>query len=128
MRGRCRPAGGFTLVEVVVGLALLCVASLLGLAAVQQATLAIERIEAQHRALVEIEAALEAVRAGALPLASGAVGPSLEGVSGPARGLVVRLDVDPGDRPHLFHVVASARYAVRGHPQESAIETLVYQP
>lgn len=119
---------GFTLIEVIVGLALLGIATLLGLAAITQSQLAIERLEARHRALAEIEGALEAVRSGALPLGSGVVGPALDTTPGRERGLLVFLDVELSETPNLFRVAASARWSLRGRPQTSRVDTLVFRP
>lgn len=127
-----RPAGrrrsGFTLIEVVVGLALLAVATLVGLAAITHAQLAIERLEVRHRALREIEAALEAVRAGVLPLVSAEVGPSLESTIGIEKHFVVYLKVEPYDLPGLYQVAGTARWSLRGRPQSSTVLTRVYRP
>lgn len=123
-----RRRSGFTLIEVVVGLSLLAVATLVGLAAISQAQLAIERLDARHRALREMEAALEAVRTGALPLASGEVGPGLDATIGRERNLIVRLRVEPSDTLGLYRVAATARWSLRGRPQESAVLTMVYRP
>ncbi len=127
-RCSCGVRSGFTLVEVIVGLALLGVATLLGLAAIAQSQLAIERLEARHRALAEIEAALESVRLGTLPLGSGVVGPVLDTTPGRERGLLVFLDVEESGTPALFRVAATARWSLRGRPQTSRVETLVFRP
>lgn len=119
---------GFTLIEVIVGLSLLAVATLLGLAAISQAQLSVERLDARHRALREMEAALEAVRTGSLPLASGAVGPSLEATTGRERGLLVFLEVEPSGTPNLYRVAATARWSLRGRPQQSTVLSMVYRP
>lgn len=123
-----RRRSGFTLIEVVVGLALLAVATLVGLAAITQTQLATERLEARQRALREIEAALEAVRTGALPLSSGVVGPSLETTPGRERNLIVRLKVEPGSLPGLYQVAGTARWSLRGRPWSSTVLTRVYRP
>ncbi len=127
---RCsrRARSGFTLIEVIVGLALLGIATLLGLAAIAQSQLAIERLEARHRALAEIEAALESVRSGALPLGSGVVGPVLDPTPGRERGLLVHLEVEESATLSLFRVAAIARWSLRGRPQVSRVETLVFRP
>ncbi|HEV7670484.1 MAG TPA: type II secretion system protein [Thermoanaerobaculia bacterium] len=119
---------GFTLIEAIVGLALLAVATLVGLAAISQAQLSIERVDARHRALAEIEAALEAVRTGSLPLVSDVVGPSLDSTVGRERDLIVLLKVEPSGTPGLYQVAATARWSLRGKPQESTVQTLVYRP
>lgn len=119
---------GFTLIEVIVGLSLLAVATLLGLAAISQAQLSVERLDARHLALREMEAALEAVRTGSLPLASGVVGPSLEATTGRERGLLVFLEVEPSGTPNLYRVAATARWSLRGRPQQSTVLSMVYRP
>ncbi len=123
-----RRRAGFTLIEVVVGLALLGIATLVGLLALEQSQLAVERLEARHRALGEIEATLEAVRSGGIPLASGPVVPSLETTPGRERGLLVFLDVQPTGTADLYQVAATARWLLRGRPETHRVETMVYRP
>lgn len=123
-----RRRSGFTLIEVVVGLALLAVATLVGLAAIARAQLAIERLEARQRALREIEGVLEAVRTGALPLASAEYEPSLDATVGRERDLIVSLEVEPDVLPGLYRVAGSARWSLRGRPQTSTVLTRIYRP
>ena len=123
-----RRRSGFTLIEVVVGLALLAVATLVGLAAIARAQLAIERLEARQRALREIEGVLEAVRTGALPLASAEYEPSLDATVGRERDLIVSLEVEPDGLPGLYRVAGSARWSLRGRPQTSTVLTRIYRP
>ncbi|HEY4563959.1 MAG TPA: type II secretion system protein, partial [Thermoanaerobaculia bacterium] len=59
---------GFTLLEAVVGLAILGVALLLGMALVIQLPRDVRRLDAERQAMRAMEATLEAMRAGALPV------------------------------------------------------------
>lgn len=123
---------GFTLVEVVVGLAVLAITSLLGLLALQQSQLAIERLDARRAVWVELEGVIEALRAGQLPLTSGEVLESARVVpiSSPSAisDFSVRLDAEATMRPNLYRVVASATWTLRGAEFEERLETLVFRP
>lgn len=120
------------MVEVVVGLTVLAIASLLGLLALQQSRLAFERLDARRAALVELEGVLEALRAGQLPLRSGEIAEAarvfpvspISAVS----DLAVRLDAEGTARPKLFRVVASATWTLRGAEFHEQLETMVFRP
>lgn len=113
---------GFTLVETVVSLLLLMVALLLGLALVLEQPRVVRRIEAQRAALAALDTTIEALRAGAIPLASAELP---ESAAWPARSIEVAAD---DDRPGLFHVRVRARWQVFGHPRERSLETFVWRP
>ncbi len=123
---------GFTLVEVVVGLTVLAIASLLGLLALQQSRLAFERLDARRAVLVELEGVFEALRAGQLPLRSGEIAETarvfpvspISAVS----DLAVRLDAEATVRPKLYRVVASATWTLRGAEFHEQLESMVFRP
>jgi prepilin-type N-terminal cleavage/methylation domain-containing protein len=123
---------GFTLVEVVVGLAVLAIASLLGLLALQQSRLASERLDARRAALVELEGVIEALRAGQLPLTSGEMVTSALVVAHPTNPAIsefsVRLDAEATMRPKLYRIVVSASWNLRGAAFHERLETLVFRP
>lgn len=113
---------GFTLVETVVALLLLMVALLLGLALVLEQPRLLRRLDGQLFALEALEATMEALRVGALPLVSTEL-PATE--TRPARFI----EVTPDDvRPHLFRVQVRVRYVVLGRLQERRLETLIWSP
>lgn len=120
-----RRTSGFTLVEVLVALLLLTTCLLLALGLHMQQRRILDRLAAQGEALRALEGAMEALRAGALPLASATV-PEL--ASGEARGLVVTIEVAGTEVPSLFDVRAEARFLVAGEPHSRQIETLIWSP
>lgn len=81
----------------------------------------------QRHADRSLEAALETVRAGAVPLASGIFRQPLPNSSSPVPVAIV-LDVEPAGRPDLFRVVLRAAYLDRGAMRERTLETLVWRP
>lgn len=114
---------GFTLVETLVALALLTLALLLGLGLVLQQPRIVRRLDAQREAIHSLEATIEALRAGALPLASQNLPPV-----GPRR-MTISIQVAPeGYPPGLNRVQVSARYLIQGQPRERAVETLLWRP
>jgi type II secretory pathway pseudopilin PulG len=117
-----------TLVECLIALALLSLATVLVTAALASARASGERLLAQRRALRAAENALEAVRGGALPLVSGPVeAEALVGDAGEWR-LAVRVVVDGAEQPGLYRVAAEAAFEVRGRPGSRRLETLVWRP
>jgi hypothetical protein len=82
----------------------------------------VRRLDAQREALHTLEATVEALRAGALPLASQTLPPV-----GP-RKLALSIQVAPeGYPPGLFHVQVRAAWQIEGQPRERAVETLVWR-
>lgn len=120
---RSRAPHGFTLIETLVALVLLTLVLLLGLGLVLQHPRIVRRLDAQREALQTLEATLEAVRAGALPLASQELPPV-----GP-RGMTPSVQVEPaGYPPGLYHVEVRVRYTVEGQPRDRKVESLLWRP
>ena len=119
---RCR---GITALEVIGALAILGVTLILATSLDSRGPRASERLAAQRVALRAAEAALEAVRAGALPPVSGPV--VVPGSLGQTRGLRVRLEVGPAGRPGLVQVRARATARAPGAPVTQTLATLVWR-
>lgn len=120
---------GFSLVEVLVALALLGVALLMGVGLVLQQPRIVRRLDGERQAFRALESTLEAVRAGVVPLQTS----NLEGFStamgSPApRDLRVHMVVEPAGTPGLFQVTLLATYTVEGWPIRKRLRTLVWSP
>jgi prepilin-type N-terminal cleavage/methylation domain-containing protein len=121
LRGR-----GFTLVESLVALALVSIGLLLAIGIQMQQPRALERLRARQQATRALEATLESVRAGAIPLADGTVPLGSFGES--ARQLNVRLVVEETETPNLWRVTCRADYLLRGEMQAASLQSLVWAP
>lgn len=121
-------SGGITLVECLIALALLSLTTVMVTATFAAARATGERLLAQRGALRAAENTLEAVRGGALPLASGPVeAHALVGDDGGWQ-LSVRVLVEDADQPGLYRVAAEAAFELRGRPGMRRLETLVWRP
>lgn len=148
---RSSPAAGFTLVEALIALAILGGALLLGMEILLQQTQIQRKLRAHQEAHAALGRALEAIRAGTVPLVTGPVtGPSTvltpatplrSGARAPLTpatdatpavdatdGLDVRMTVDPDPSvPGLARVLLVAHYTVRGQLFERRVETMVWR-
>jgi len=125
-RGRPR---GFTLIEVLVALAILGVALLMGLALVLQHPRIVKRTDGERQAYRALESTLEAVRAGVIPLASARLDGFATAVGTPApKDLTIWMAVSPTDLPGLYHVALRATYTVLREKHEKRLQTLVWRP
>lgn len=127
---RRRRAAGFSLVEALVALAVLALVLLLGLAVVWQQKRVIVRLEAREEADRALAEALETLRSGALPLASGIVPvAAAPGGGGAAEGLTVVVRVVPAEPPPgLYRAQVVATYRVAGRPVTRSLETQMWRP
>jgi type II secretory pathway pseudopilin PulG len=126
--GTGRRSCGMSLAECLIALALLSLTMVMVTAGFATVRATGERLLAQRAALRAAENALEAVRGGALPLASGPVDPRvLVGDAGEWR-LRVRVLVDETEQPGLYQVVAEAAFELGERPGMRRLETLVWQP
>ena len=111
---------GFTLVEALIATTIVMIALLMGMALVAQQPGIQRRLEAQRETLHALEGTLEALRAGALPLASQRLD---------ADDRTIWVDVQPASHPPgLYRVSLKALWRVEGKVRERSIETLVWRP
>lgn len=114
---------GSILVESLVALVVLGVALLMGLPLLFAQPGVVRRLDAQRVALAALDSTMEALRTGALPLATAHYG------AGTVDDPVVWVDVEPLPRPAgLYQVDLRAVYKVRDRMLERRIETLVWRP
>jgi prepilin-type N-terminal cleavage/methylation domain-containing protein len=119
---------GFTLIETLIALTLIAIALLLGVALLLQQPRVVRRVDAERAAMRAIEATLESIRAGTVPLASERLeGFALQGDSAPP-DLAVGVEVVPADQPSLYQVTLSATYTIYGRPVLKRVDTLVWHP
>jgi len=120
---------GFSLVEALVALAVLALVLLLGLGLVWQQKRVIVRLEAREEADRALAEALETLRSGAVPLASGVVPVAAPAGGGAAEGLTVVVRVVPAEPPPgLYRAQVVATYRVAGRPVTRTIETQMWRP
>ena len=112
-----------------VALMVVAMALLLGYSFMIRQPRAIERLDAGDEALRAIEASLETIRAGAIPLESGFLQP---GIAYPlpvrAKELMIDLDVTAADTPGLYAVSLEARYRIGPSIHRRQVETLIWSP
>lgn len=132
-----RSAAGFSLVEALVALVVLALALLLGLGLIWQQRGILQRLDERQAADRALEAALEALRSGALelPAGSGVVRIPVELLGGEAvlaaggRGVEVVVRVVPAEPPaDLYRAWVQARYEVGGERRTREVETLFWRP
>lgn len=120
-------AAGFTLVEALVALAILGLALLLGLGLLWQQKRVLMRLEARQTADHALAEALETLRSGAVPLASGPVPVAVS--SGAARDLGVFVRITPAEPPPgLYRGQVLVRYTVAGERRSRTVETQFWRP
>ncbi len=123
---------GFSLIETVIGLALLAAILLATAGLVATVPRELQRVAARREATRALEATLESLRAGLLPPTSGIVEPTLFRWTQPRRpaaeGLRLWLSTEPTTPAGLYRVTLRARYTVHHQPQERSIETLTWRP
>jgi prepilin-type N-terminal cleavage/methylation domain-containing protein len=124
---RRRRAQGFSLVEVLIALTILGIALLLGVQLVLQAPRIVQRMDAERAAWRAIEAVMESVRAGAIPLETSHLEGFVTATGVPApRDLQIQMTVEPASPFGLYHVTLKASYKVREDLYKKELETMVW--
>jgi prepilin-type N-terminal cleavage/methylation domain-containing protein len=117
---------GFTLLEAVVALAILGVALLLGMALVIQVPRDVRRLDAEREAMRAMEASLEALRAGALPVENSKLSELITVSDTPVvRELKIDVAVAPTTRPGLCQVTLTAHYLVLNTQHKKQLQALI---
>lgn len=116
-----RRADGFTLIEVLVALALAGAILLIAGGFYWQQFVTSERLEAARRADLALENAYEELRAGALPLESGPLATTADGVT-------LEALVAPSGTDRLTDLTLVARYELRGKTRTRELAARVYRP
>ena len=125
-----RARRGFTLLEALVALLLLTLAMLLGYGFMMRQPQATARLDAGDDAMRALEASLETLRSGALPLEPGMLQP-LIAYPPPTRAADLLIDLEevtPTDTPGLFAISLEARYRVGRTIHRRQIQSLIWSP
>ena len=113
---------GFSLLEVLVALALVSAILLFAAGFYWQSTRIDERLDAHRRAEAALTGAYELLRAGALPLADGLIADPT------GTGQEVTATVSAAHTPGLARLELVARYEIQGTSFRRTLEALVYAP
>lgn len=120
---------GFALLEVLLALAIVGMAILAATAYAQARTTASLRLVARQRLQTAVEAALESVRGGLVPLESGPFDTAGELSVTPAEvPVAVDIDVQPAGIDDLYTVTVRGRTRAAGRPVEEVVWTKVWRP
>lgn len=112
---------GFSLVEALIATTIVMIALLMGMGLVAQQPGIQRRLEAQREAIHGLEGTLEALRAGALPLAS-------QRIDAPG-DRTIWVDVQPASHPPgLYRISLRVLWRIEGKVRERSIETLIWRP
>lgn len=125
LRSTAGRSDGFTLLEAVIGLAILGVALLLGMALVIQLPRDVRRLDAERQAMRAMEATLEGMRAGTLPVQNSQLSEFITLAGAPtARDLKIDVLVTPTTRPGLYQVTLTAHYSVLNSQHTKQLQAL----
>jgi prepilin-type N-terminal cleavage/methylation domain-containing protein len=117
---------GFTLLEALIGLAILGVALLLGMALVIQLPREVRRLDAERQAMRAMEVSLEAMRAGALPLQDSELSRLITvSDTSAARELGITVVVTHTTWPGLCQVTLTAHYSVLNSRHKKQLQALI---
>ncbi len=116
---------GFTLIEALVSLMVLGVALLLGMALVIQLPRNVRRLDAERQAMRALEATLEGMRAGTLPVQNSELTGFITSAGAPAaRDLGITVAVAPTAQPGLYQVTLTAHYSVLNSQHKKQLQAL----
>jgi prepilin-type N-terminal cleavage/methylation domain-containing protein len=115
--------GGYSLIELLVALALVAAILLLATGFAWQRRRIERRLTADRRAQSELENAYEEILGGLLPVAGGVLP-----VPEAAHGLKLTAEVVASDRPHLAHLTLTAAYRAEGEPFRRSLDALIFVP
>jgi prepilin-type N-terminal cleavage/methylation domain-containing protein len=125
--GPGRPTG-FTLLEVLIALAILGIALLLGLQLLIQTPRVVRRLDAERQAFRALEATLESLRASGGPVENEELSHFFTAAGTPApAALTVSVEVAPASLPGLYHVTLTAHYTVLNVAYQKRVETLFWR-
>jgi prepilin-type N-terminal cleavage/methylation domain-containing protein len=119
---------GYSLLEVVIALALVGIALLVASNALQAHAMAAKRLEVRGELLRSAENVLESLRGRSIPLHAGSV--ELENPPGWTPGLAVFcfIELEETELPGLYLVRVRARASLRGRPEELDLTTMIWRP
>lgn len=123
-----RPAAGFSLLEAVVALAIVGMALVFAAQALSTYAATIQRAEVRQRLLWAAENAIESVRGGQIPLATGRVDLDRDLSPPDDRDLYLFVDVRPRDQPGLYLVEVRAWTQLPGRREAVELSTMVWRP
>lgn len=123
-----RPAAGFSLLEAVVALAIVGMALVFAAQALSTYAATIQRAEVRQRLLWAAENAIESVRGGQIPLATGRVDLDRDLSPPDDRDLYLFVDVRPRDQPGLYFVEVRAWTQLPGRREAVELSTMVWRP
>lgn len=115
---------GFSLVEVIAALAILGFSLVVTAVLLQGESARVRRLAAREEAVRALEASVETVRAGLVPMQSNTGQP----VAGSNSDLRLSVEIVPIQPSGLYRVAATARWKVAGHPESETLTTLVWRP
>ncbi|NOZ93771.1 MAG: hypothetical protein GXP47_03385 [Acidobacteria bacterium] len=116
---------GTSLVEVVLALALVGAAVLVAAGGLRSESRLLRLAEHRNAVARTLEAAVESVRSGVLPLEDGGFAPPVPlGLD----GLSVRIEVRTGSRPGLYELAAVAHWREAGRRLSQRLDTMVWRP
>lgn len=122
---RFDPRRGFSLIEVLIALAIVALTMTVGMALLAQESDIARRQLAHQEAIQIVESTLEAVRGGLIPLADGRI--QLPVISTETDAMVLWLEVTPrASPPGLTEVLVEARYVVGPRTLRREVRTMVW--
>lgn len=120
---------GFSLVETTVALGLVSTILLTGLTLLTLQPRLQDSTHAGEDAMRAMEAALESIRSGQIPLVSGQLEPAIAyPVVDPGRDLRMTLEVEPLTTPGLYELTINATYLTWGRTANRQIITMAWRP